>query len=133
MILGSTLFWSAILLLMVGISFGRMGPSFSRSNFSLPIILLGILLLIFNNSPIENPELDLLDSIHGFAPWFFVCSLGCFLVLRGSPIYWKVRYLFISVPLIIIAALFPCSSISFSLQIRNEPSYNPITGVSLKL
>ena len=132
-ILGSTLFWSAILLLMVGISFGRMGPSFSRSNFSLPIILLGILLLIFNNSPIENPELDLLDSIHGFAPWFFVCSLGCFLVLRGSPIYWKVRYLFISVPLIIIAALFPCSSISFSLQIRNEPSYNPITGVSLKL
>ena len=106
MILGSTLFWSAILLLMVGISFGRMGPSFSRSNFSLPIILLGILLLIFNNSPIENPESDLLDSIHGFAPWFFVCSLGCFLVLRGSPIYWKVRYPQLSIGWIIILLSF---------------------------
>lgn len=106
MILGSTLFWSAILLLMVGISFGRMGPSFSRSNFSLPIILMAILLIIFNNFPIENPESDLLDSIHDFAPWFFVCSLGCFLVLRGSPIYWKVRYPQLSIGWIIILLSF---------------------------
>jgi len=105
-ILGSTLFWSAILLLMVGISFGRMGPSFSRSNFSLPIILMGFLLLIFNNFSIENPESDLLDSINGFAPWFFVCSLGCFLVLRGSPIYWKVRYPQLSIGWIIILLSF---------------------------
>ena len=106
MIFGSTLFWSAILLLLVGISFGRMGPSFSRSKFSLPIIFLGTLLLLFNNSHIENPEADLLDSIHGFAPWFFVCSLGCFLVLRGSPIYWKVRYPQLSIGWIIILLSF---------------------------
>ena len=105
-IFGSTLFWSAILLLLVGISFGRMGPSFSRSKFSLPIIFLGTLLLLFNNSHIENPEADLLDSIHGCAPWFFVCSLGCFLVLRGSPIYWKVRYPQLSIGWIIILLSF---------------------------
>ena len=92
MILGSTLIWLAFFLLVVGFSFSRMGPSFTRSKFSIPLVLVAISLLVFNNFSIENPEKELLESLHGFAPWFFVCSLGCFLVLRGSPIYWKVRY-----------------------------------------
>jgi hypothetical protein len=69
-----------------------MGPSFTRSKFSIPLVLIAISLLAFNNFSIENPEKELLDSLHGFAPWFFVCSLGCYLVLSGSPIYWKVQY-----------------------------------------
>lgn len=92
MILGSTLTWLAFFLLVVGFSFSRMGPSFTRSKFSTPLVLVAILLLVFNNFSIENPEKELLASLHGFAPWFFVCSLGCYLVLSGSPIYWKVQF-----------------------------------------
>ncbi len=92
MILGSTLIWLAFFLLLVGFSFSRMGPSFTRSKFSIPLILIGILLLFFNNFSIENPEKELLESLHGFAPWFFACSLGCYLALSGSPIYWKVQF-----------------------------------------
>tara|TARA_Y100000768_G_scaffold306883_1_gene240920 strand:+ start:677 stop:1213 length:537 start_codon:yes stop_codon:yes gene_type:complete len=91
-ILGSTLIWLAFFLLLVGFSFSRMGPSFTRSKFSIPLILIGILLLFFNNFSIENPEKELLESLHGFAPWFFACSLGCYLALSGSPIYWKVQF-----------------------------------------
>ena len=92
MILGSTLIWLAFFLLVVGFSFSRMGPSFTRSKFSIPLVIVAISLLAFNNFSIENPEKELLDSLHGFAPWFFVCSLGCYLVLSGSPIYWKVQF-----------------------------------------
>ena len=81
--------WLAFFLLLVGITFARMGPSFSRNKFAVPIIMAGISLLAFNNFPVENPEEELLGYLRGFAPWFFVCSIGCFLVLRGSPIYWK--------------------------------------------
>lgn len=91
MILGSIMIWLAIFLLLVGFSFARMGPSFTRNNFSIPIIIIGILLLAFNNFSTENPEEELLGYLRGFAPWFFVCSIGCYLVLRGSPIYWKPR------------------------------------------
>ena len=106
MILGSMLFWLAFFLLVVGFSFGRMGPSFSRSQFSLPIILIGTLLFVLNNYPIENPEADLLNFLHSFAPWFFVCSLGFYLVLRGSPIYWRVRYPELTIGWILISLSF---------------------------
>jgi len=69
-----------------------MGPSFSRNKFSYPVIISAILILIINNYPIDNPEIFLMDYLDSFAPWFFVCTLGCFLVLSGSPVYWKTSY-----------------------------------------
>ena len=92
MILGSSVVWLAFSLLIVGFSFARMGPSFSRNKFSYPVIISAILILIINNYPIDNPEIFLMDYLDSFAPWFFVCTLGCFLVLSGSPVYWKTSY-----------------------------------------
>lgn len=92
MILGSSVIWLAFSLLVVGFSFARMGPSFSRNKFSYPVIISAIIILIFNNYSIDNPENHLMDYLDSFAPWFFVCTLGCFLVLSGSPVYWKTSY-----------------------------------------
>ena len=84
--------WLAFCLLITGFSFARMGPSFSRNKFSYPVIISAVIILTINNHTIDNPENNLMDYLESFAPWFFLCTLGFFLVLSGSPVYWKTSY-----------------------------------------
>lgn len=83
--------WLSFFLLIVGVSFGRMGPSFTRTKFSIPVILIALSLLYFNNLEIYDIESELADSINNFMPWFLVALIGFYFTLSGVPIYWKIR------------------------------------------
>ena len=70
---------------------GRMGPSFSRSKFSFPLILLGFLLMVVHSSPVPSPESIFVTTLRNTAIWTFIASLGIILVLIGAPTYYRVR------------------------------------------
>lgn len=83
--------WLGFFLIVSGISFGRMGPSFKRNQYTLPFIILGTLCMFLPNSNTGEPELALLNVIYDFLPWFTTSFLGYCLVLMGAPTYWKAR------------------------------------------
>ena len=70
---------------------GRMGPSFSRSKFSFPLILLGFLLMVVHPSTVPSPESIFVSTLRNTAIWTFISGLGITLVLICSPTYFRVR------------------------------------------
>jgi hypothetical protein len=91
--------WLGFFLIVSGISFGRMGPSFKRNQYTLFFVLLGTLCILLPKSNLYDqsslnqlPEYYLMNIINDFIPWFFPGILGYYLVLVGAPTYWKIRY-----------------------------------------
>jgi hypothetical protein len=84
--------WLGIFLIILGISFGRMGPAFQRNKYYLPILIIGILSLCIRINEPEEPELLLSHTIEGTMPWFFTGFLGYYLALIGAPTYFKKRF-----------------------------------------
>ena len=95
MIVDLMLFWLGFFLMLVGVSWARMGPSFQRNRYYKPIFIIGLLCVIGNlwqsQDQSRNIE-ELLNHIVDFLPWFFTGFLGYYLVLLGAPTYMKVRY-----------------------------------------
>jgi|TARA_B110000495_G_scaffold202878_1_gene224374 hypothetical protein len=92
MIEGSMQIWLGFFLLLLGVSFGRMGPSFQRNRYYLYFLLLGFLSLCVQLYVPNKQELVISNSLENFLPWFSTGFLGYYLVLIGAPTYWKTRY-----------------------------------------
>ncbi len=92
MIEASIQIWLGFFLIILGISFGRMGPAFQRNKYYFPLLILGILSFCLQINEPEEPELLLSHTIEGTIPWFFTGFLGCYLALIGVPTYLKKRH-----------------------------------------
>ncbi len=87
MVQDEAILWSSLLLVVVGYSFHRMGPSFRRSRFGYPLALLGASCFVFLPEELSKPESELYNSIIGMITLVVPFLLGVFLVLRDSPTY----------------------------------------------
>lgn len=85
------LIWGSLALMAGGFSAHRMGPSFQRSRFGPPIILLGLASFILLPNGLANPEAEMHDSLVSSLPWLTAATVGTYLVLYGAPTYWKLQ------------------------------------------
>ena len=75
------------MIMSMGNSFHRMGPSFDRSRFGFPLILLGLTCLILLPDELTEGGAELHESI---LKSFFIAlplSIGAMLILHNSPTY----------------------------------------------
>ncbi len=75
----------------IGNSFHRMGPSFERSRFGFPLILLGLTCLILFPENLANRERELHTTILRSVALIVPFSIGALLILRYSPTYGESR------------------------------------------
>ena len=95
MIVDFMLVWLGFFIMLVGISWARMGPAFQRNRYYKPIFIIGLLCIISDLSQTQDQSKhieEFLNLIIDFLPWFFTGFLGYYLVLSGAPTYMKVRY-----------------------------------------
>ena len=76
-----------MLVLSAGFSFHRMGPSFERSRFGFPLILLGFTCLVIFPEDLSQRESELHDSILQFFKWSTPFVIGTIMILRYSHTY----------------------------------------------
>lgn len=76
-----------MLVLSVGFSFHRMGPSFERGRFGFPLALLGLTCLAIFPEDLSQRGSELHDSIIQAVKWSTPFVLGLILILRYSPTY----------------------------------------------
>jgi len=89
------LVWLGFFLMLVGVSWARMGPAFQRNRYYKPIFIVGLLCVIgdLSQSQDQSKHIEEFQSlIIDFLPWFLTAFLGYYLVLLGAPTYMKVRY-----------------------------------------
>lgn len=79
--------WFSILALSVSFSFHRMGPSFERGRYGIPLGALGLLCLVIFPEDLSERESEIHDSIIQFINWFTPFIFGSLLILRYSPTY----------------------------------------------
>jgi len=120
---------------------GRMGPSFERSRFGLPLGALGLALMVF----LPEPPLDFepgyaecrrlyhcqwvlrdqyLDVLIGSLSWIVLALLGSLMIIRGSSVYGRNRpRSVIAGWALVIAAWFLISRMWFYQSIISEPFF----------
>jgi hypothetical protein len=91
MIGGEGLIWASLLIMAIGNSFHRMGPSFERSRFGFPLMLLGMTCLILFPEDLADRESELHNSILRSVALIVPFSIGAILILRYSPTYGEPR------------------------------------------
>ncbi len=82
-------FWFGIFLFFAGISLHRIGPSFKRNMFGIPIFLIGFLLFLIPSGDLSTIEKELYSIAIVNIPWILTMFLGLSLSLYGAPIFWK--------------------------------------------
>ena len=87
MVVDEAILWSSLVLLAIGLSFHRMGPSFQRSRFGFPIFLIGAACLILLPDNLDDAENKVYNSIIELVKWCTPFALGAILVLRSSSTY----------------------------------------------
>ena len=87
MVVDEAILWSSLVLLAIGLSFHRMGPSFQRSRFGFPIFLIGLACLILLPDKLDDAESKVYNSIIELVKWCTPFVLGAILVLRSSSTY----------------------------------------------
>ena len=83
--------WGSLVLVVMGASLHRMGPSFQRSHFGPPLALLGTASFILLPGGETGPEMEMHHSLTSSLPWLVTAITGSLLVLAGNPTYWKTR------------------------------------------
>jgi len=87
-VLGSPLvFWLSLLMIFAGFSMHRMGPSFSRGRFGLPIACIGVVLLFSPSPDSAHPEAAVIDSLASSINWIVFAISGTYLIVGASPTY----------------------------------------------
>lgn len=71
----------------IGNSFHRMGPSFERSRFGFPLMLLGLTCLILLPDELTEGGIELHESILQSVSIAFPFVIGAMIILRNSPTY----------------------------------------------
>jgi len=84
---GNELLWAFLIIISIGASFHRMGPSFDRSRFGFPLILLGLTCLIFFPGELTENGIGLHNSILQSVSIVLPFSIGAIIVLHNSPTY----------------------------------------------
>ena len=87
MVVDEAILWSSLVLLSTGLTFHRMGPSFQRSRFGLPLALLGATSFILLPEKLDDVESEVYTSIITLVEWGGPFVLGATLVLRSSSTY----------------------------------------------
>ena len=87
MVVDEAILWSSLVLLATGISLHRMGPSFQRSRFGSPLVVLGVASFVLLPEKLDDPESEVYGSIIALGKWTVPFVLGAILVLRASSTY----------------------------------------------
>ena len=87
MVVDEAILWSSLVLLAVGLSLHRMGPSFRRSRFGFPLSLIGVASFILLPEKLDDAESEVYNSIIELIKWCTPFVLGAILVLRSSSTY----------------------------------------------
>ena len=87
MAVDEAILWSSLVLLASGLSLHRMGPSFQRSRFGPPLVLLGVASFVLLPGKMDDPETEVYGSIIALGKWTVPFILGAILVLRSSSTY----------------------------------------------
>ena len=87
MVADEAILWSSLVLLASGLSLHRMGPSFQRSRFGPPLVLLGVASFVLLPGKMDDPETEVYGSIIALGKWTVPFILGAILVLRSSSTY----------------------------------------------
>ena len=90
---GDEVIWASLIIISIGNSFHRMGPSFERSRFGFPLILLGLTCLLLLPDELSEGGTELNESILRSASIVLPFLLGAMLILRNSPTYGERRML----------------------------------------
>ena len=91
MVAGDGIIWASLLIMAVGHSFHRMGPSFERSRFGYPLVLLGFTCLILFPEDLTLRGSDLHTAILRAVWWTGPFAIGSLLILRFAPTYGRGR------------------------------------------
>ena len=128
-------------LVLAAFSMGRMGPSFKRSRFGLPLGALGLALMVFlPESPLDfepgyaecqilyhcrwDMRDQYLDVLIGSLSWIVLCLLGSAIIIRGSSVYGRNRSRSVIVGWVIVfAAWYLISRMLFYEFIISEPFF----------
>ena len=84
---GEGIIWLSFLIMAIGNSFHRMGPSFERSRFGFPMVLLGLACLILLPDELTEEGIELHESILQSVSIAFPFVIGAMITLRNSPTY----------------------------------------------
>ena len=87
MVVDEAILWSSLVLIATGLSLHRMGPSFQRSRFGSPLVLLGVASFVLLPEKLDNPESEVYGSIIALVKWAVPFVLGAILVLKSSSTY----------------------------------------------
>ena len=87
MVVDEAILWSSLVLLAIGLSLHRMGPSFRRSRFGFPLSLIGVASFILLPEKLDDAESEVYNSIIELIKWCTPFVLGAILVLRSSSTY----------------------------------------------
>ena len=88
---GEEVIWLSFIIMAIGNSFHRMGPSFERSRFGFPLVLLGFFSLILLPDDLTEIGIELHDSIIQSTLIFFPFALGSAIILSNSQTYGEER------------------------------------------
>ncbi len=84
---GEGVIWLSFMIIAIGNSFHRMGPSFERSRFGFPLMLLGLTCLILLPDELSGRGIELHESILQSFSIAFPFVIGAMIILRNSPTY----------------------------------------------
>jgi len=84
---GEGVIWLSFMIIAIGNSFHRMGPSFERSRFGFPLILLGLTCLILLPDELTEGGIELHESILQSFSIALPFVIGAMIILRNSPTY----------------------------------------------
>jgi|TARA_B100001996_G_scaffold145832_1_gene111087 uncharacterized protein YneF (UPF0154 family) len=84
---GDWAIWISFMIISVGNSFNRMGPSFDRSRFGFPLMLLGLTCLVLLPDELTEGGKELHGPILYSISILFPLSIGAMLILHNSPTY----------------------------------------------
>jgi len=87
MVADEAILWSSLVLLATGLSLHRMGPSFQRSRFGPPLVLLGVSSFVLLPEQLDDPESDVYGSIIALVKWTVPFVMGAIFVLKSSSTY----------------------------------------------
>jgi hypothetical protein len=81
--------WFGLLMLFSGFIVYRMGPSFRRSIFGKPMIVMGVVLTLIHFEDLSTSENLLHAEMMLNSPWIVLAFIGILMSLFGAPVYWK--------------------------------------------
>ena len=84
---GDWVIWTSLMIISMGTSFHRMGPSFDRNRFGFPLVLLGLTCLVLLPDELTEGGKELHGSILKSIFIAFPLSIGAMIILQNSPTY----------------------------------------------